>query len=396
MAAAGCLRHRGRVPADGTGEHPAPVLDRLERAAVRARRPEVARRHAAAIHPAERHRRTGAGRTDSSSRAASPAVLAEISRMEGSWAKRIYFNELMKPPGLERRRRAAGVRSGRRRDRFGLRARLVPDLQQPADRRRRRAARLPRGGRIDRVGLRAAPGAVVHPQGWPGGGADCRAECSSQHGHRLRLRGGVAAVEFAARSRSTNRARGRSSRRWRRSAAPSNTAGCCRPCCSAPTCQPSRRAAACWSRRPVGSDFEAARAAAVRQEQLDRGPAARRSSAPPGQSIRPSNTAGCCRRWPRRSDSVERPLELLRSAQGISSNFERAQVLLAVASTQRSPAPAATPISTPPKARRLRTGPGASALVKNERRSPGRYRRVDGFADACRSRNRRQEIRRLR
>ena len=39
-----------------------------------------------------------------------PAVLAEISRIEGSWAKRVYFTELFKSAGTERRRRPAGAR----------------------------------------------------------------------------------------------------------------------------------------------------------------------------------------------------------------------------------------------------------------------------------------------
>ena len=40
-------------------------------------------------------------------------VLAEITLIEGSWAKRIYFTELLKSPGLEAATVRPGARTGR-------------------------------------------------------------------------------------------------------------------------------------------------------------------------------------------------------------------------------------------------------------------------------------------
>ena len=65
-------------------------------------------------------------------------VLAEISLVEGSWGKRVYFSELMKAPGLSAADVQRAFAQAGHRDRLRLRARLVPDRQQPADRRRRR------------------------------------------------------------------------------------------------------------------------------------------------------------------------------------------------------------------------------------------------------------------
>ena len=59
------------------------------------------------------------------------AVLAEISRIEGSWAKRVYFTELFNQPGLSGADHPAGAGAGRARSRFGLRARVAAHRQQP-------------------------------------------------------------------------------------------------------------------------------------------------------------------------------------------------------------------------------------------------------------------------
>ena len=56
----------------------------------------------------------------------------EISRIEGSWAKRVYFNELLKQPGLSGADDPAGAGAGRTRNRFRLRAGVAADRQQPA------------------------------------------------------------------------------------------------------------------------------------------------------------------------------------------------------------------------------------------------------------------------
>ena len=85
------------------------------------------------------------------------AVLAEISRIEGSWAKRVYFTELFKQPGLSGADvQQALAQAGREVDSdFELASLLI--AQQPARHRRRRQARVPRGGANDRFRLRAAP-----------------------------------------------------------------------------------------------------------------------------------------------------------------------------------------------------------------------------------------------
>ena len=40
-------------------------------------------------------------------------VLAEITLIEGSWAKRVYFTELLKSPGLDAATVRPGARTGR-------------------------------------------------------------------------------------------------------------------------------------------------------------------------------------------------------------------------------------------------------------------------------------------
>ena len=62
---------------------------------------------------------------------APPACFAEIALIEGSWAKRVYFTELLKIAALDPRDVAAGARAGRPRNRLGLRAGVAAD--RPAD-----------------------------------------------------------------------------------------------------------------------------------------------------------------------------------------------------------------------------------------------------------------------
>ena len=72
-------------------------------AALRARRPQVARDgrcRASSGRPASARRR---GSSVSTRPRESQGVLAEIALVEGSWAKRMYFSELLKMPGLDRR-----------------------------------------------------------------------------------------------------------------------------------------------------------------------------------------------------------------------------------------------------------------------------------------------------
>ena len=80
-------------------------------------------------------RRPGARRPDLQGTAAPPGVLAEISLIEGSWAKRVYFSELFKMPLDPATVRQALVQAGREIDSdFELASLLIDERGQAARR----------------------------------------------------------------------------------------------------------------------------------------------------------------------------------------------------------------------------------------------------------------------
>ena len=126
-------------------QHRAALLGRLDRAARSSRRAANGCEDAAAVHPPDRDRRTRPRRADPEVERAA-GVLAEISLIEGSWAKRVYFTELFKTAALDARppssRRSA--RPAREIDSdFELASLLIgaPTSSRPTTRRGRRTSR---------------------------------------------------------------------------------------------------------------------------------------------------------------------------------------------------------------------------------------------------------------
>ena len=248
------------------------------------------------------------------------------------------LHRAVQPAGIERRRHPAGAGAGRARSRFGLRARVVADRQQPArsrdDARRRAYLEAARSIGSD-FELRRVLSSIV--KAGPMTPAIAASVLDTSGVDRVGLRAGLAArrVRRPSAARRTRRARP-SSRRSPASPARSSTAGCSRRCCSAPT-SPSRRGRQPSSRgAAIESDFEAANVpAAVREDQrrrrggaravlprggVDRlGVRARPRAAGALAAVGRRPTRPCSRSCVRR-----RPMD---------SSFERAQVLLAVAGT---------------------------------------------------------------
>ena len=121
-------------------------------------------------------------------------VLAEISRIEGSYGKRIYFTELMKAATLDAAMRARVLtQAGREIDSDFELATLLIERPRPARDRRRDATGVPRRRTQHRLRLRAAPCAVGGAEDRNGAPAVLARPARYQHCDRLRLRGGVAA-----------------------------------------------------------------------------------------------------------------------------------------------------------------------------------------------------------
>ena len=139
---------------------------------------------------------------------------------------------------------------------------------------------------------------------------------------------------------------------------------------------PEARTAACSSPRPQSARTSRRERSCSSSSRpiRSRDRFARRSSAPSGQSVQLSSAERSCSSWRGgRICRTNRRSSLLRSAQGVSSNFERAQVLLAVASTQPlSRAGRDAYIDAAEKLGDFEQGRVLSALVKNERRTPAR------------------------
>ena len=299
------------------------------------------------------------------------AVLAEISRIEGSWAKRVYFTELFNQPGLSGAHYRAGAGAGRARSRFGLRARVAADLQQPDRHRRCRQAHVPRGRADDWFGLRAAPRAVVDCQGRTDDAGHRRVGPRHQRVDRLGLRAGLAArrVRRPSAARRTRR-RGllqgaRRSLQFVR-AQPGAQSGPAANRSPEPV-----RVAALESGAAIESDFEAA---SFLTEFVKISGVEGAARAPFFRAVASIDSAfergRVLQALSRRSDvSDQTVLEILRSAQSINSNFERAQVLLALAGTHPLTREAREIyIDAADNLGDFEQGRVLSALVKNERR----------------------------
>jgi hypothetical protein len=260
-------------------------------------------------------------------------VLAEVSRIEGSWAKHVYLKELMKVPGLS----AADVQrvfnqAGTEIDSdFELASFLISSSRQITDDATRRAYL--DAAKIDRLRLRAAARVVVPSAGRPGAVAARGRTPRNQHVHRFGFRGGltprpVRPPAADRRDRAAPILQGARDRRQFVRARPG-------PADAAPADRPLARvrASALESAGAVESDFEAANVLLqFVKAARSKAHSAPRSSAQPERSTPPSNAAVYCKRLPGGRTVDETVLELVRSTKGISSNFERSQVLLTVAS----------------------------------------------------------------
>ena len=140
-------------------------------------------------------RRTGAGRAYPEGQGPT-GVLAEISLIEGSWAKRVYFSELLNSGSLDAPDARAQVvtQAGREIDSdFELASLLIGSADRFSARRRHAAGVLRRGPQ-HRLRLRDASrpvgGAQARSRSAP---RSCAESPRREHGDRLRLRGSVAA-----------------------------------------------------------------------------------------------------------------------------------------------------------------------------------------------------------
>jgi beta-lactamase regulating signal transducer with metallopeptidase domain len=303
------------------------------------------------------------------------AVLAEISRVEGSWAKRLYFTELFKQPGLNASAiQQALSQAGREIDSdYELASLLIASNRLVAEDSTRRvyleAARTIRSDFEQRrvlssalkTGVMSAPTAAAVLDASTSIDSDYeQASLLIEFARQQPLEGPVRAPFFkslATVGSDFERRRVLSSV-LQRSDLSSDS-----------------RIAALEAVALVGSDFDAVTVLQQFLKQFGIEGAERAPFFRAVDSIQSAFERGrVLQVLARRTDLSEATvLEILRSSRGISGNFERAQVLLAVASTQQlSREGRDAYIDAADKLGDYEQGRVLSALVRNERRPPAR------------------------
>jgi bla regulator protein blaR1 len=299
-------------------------------------------------------------------------VLAEISRIEGSWAKHVYFKELMKTPGLtaadvQRVFNQAGVEID---SDFELASFLISSSRQITDDATRRAyldaaKSIGSDFELRRVLSSVLQGGVV-PSPLAAGLLETSTSIDSDFEEASLL------VQFARQQPIDPTVRAPFFKALATVGSSFEHARVLQTLLQRTDLSPEARAGALESAAAVGSDFETAN---VLLQFVKAGPIDGTLRAPFFRAAGTIDSAfergRVLQAVAKRSDlSDETVLELLRSAQGISSNFERSQVLLAIASSHALNREARDAyIDAAEKLGDFEQGRVLSALVKNERRS---------------------------
>ena len=302
-------------------------------------------------------------------------VLAEVSRIEGSWAKHVYLKELMKVPGLS----AADVQrafnqAGTEIDSdFELASFLIASSRQITDDATRRAY-LDAAKSIDsdfelrRVLSSVLQGGAV-PSPLAAGLLDTSTSIDSDFEEASLL------VQFARQQPIDATVRAPFFKALATVGSSFEHARVLQALLQRTDLSPEVRAGALESAGAVGSDFEAAN---VLLQFVKAGPIEGTIRAPffraAGTITSAFERSRVLQAVAKRTDlSDETVLELVRSAKGISSNFERSQVLLTVASNHSLTRDARDAyIDASEGLGDFEQGRVLSALVKNERRAPSR------------------------
>jgi hypothetical protein len=302
-------------------------------------------------------------------------VLAEISLVEGSWGKRVYFSELMKSPGLSAADvRRAFAQAGTEIDSdYELASFLIASKRLVADDGVRRAyldaARsIGSDYELRRVLAAILKGGVV-PVPIAAGVLDVSTSIDSDYEEASLL------VQFATQQPLDTTALRPFFKALETVGSAYERSRVLKTVLQRTDLSAEARTAAMESASSIASDFEKGGILLqfVKNNSIE-GP----NRAPFFRAAGSINSAyergRVLQAVAKRSDlSDESILELLRSAQGVSANFERAQVLLAVASTQPlSRAGRDAYIDAAEKLGDFEQGRVLSALVRNERRTPAR------------------------
>jgi len=302
-------------------------------------------------------------------------VLAEVSRIEGSWAKHVYLKELMKVPGLS----AADVQrvfnqAGTEIDSdFELASFLISSSRQITDDATRRAyldAAKSIGSNFE---LRRVLSALLQggpvPSPLAAGLLETSTSIDSDFEEASLL------VQFARQQPIDATVRAPFFKALATVGSSFEHARVLQTLLQRTDLSPEVRASALESAGAVESDFEAAN---VLLQFVKAGPIEGTIRAPFFRAAGTINSAfersRVLQAVARRTDlSDETVLELVRSTKGISSNFERSQVLLTVASNHSLTRDARDAyIDASENLGDFEQGRVLSALVKNERRAPSR------------------------
>ena len=301
-------------------------------------------------------------------------VLAEVSRIEGSWSKRIYLTELVKlglsGPDVQRVFTLAGAEID---SDFELASFLISSNKLIADDGARRAYLAAAGSIGSDFELHRVLSSLI--KGGPVAAPIAAGLLETSTSIDSDFEEASLLVELARQQTIDATMRGPFFKALATVGSSFEHSRVLQTVLQRTDLSPEARAAALESAASIESDFEAATTLLqyLKYNSIE-GP----SRAPFFRAVASINSdfehSRVLQAVARRSDlSDGSVLELLKSSQGISSNFERAQVLLAVASTHvltREGRDAY--IDASDKLGDFEQGRVLSALVKNERRSPGR------------------------
>jgi beta-lactamase regulating signal transducer with metallopeptidase domain len=301
-------------------------------------------------------------------------VLAEISRIEGSWAKHVYFKELMKAPGLSAAdaQRVFTQAGAEIESDFELASFLISSSRQITDDATRRAyleaaKSIQSDFELRRVLSSVLQGGAV-PSPLAAGLLETSTSIDSDFEEASLL------VQFARQQPIDATVRAPFFKALATVGSSFEHSRVLQTLLQRTDLSPEARAGALESAAAVGSNFETAN---VLLQFVKSGPIEGPLRAPFFRAAGTIDSAfergRVLQALAKRSDvSDETILELLRSAQGVSSNFERSQVLLAVASSHTLTREARDVyIDASEKLGDYEQGRVLSALVRNERRGSG-------------------------
>jgi hypothetical protein len=302
-------------------------------------------------------------------------VLAEISRVEGSWAKRLYFNELMKSPGLSAADvQRAFAQAGTQIDSdYELGSFLIANNRLVADDGTRRAYLEAARSIGSDFELRKVLSSILKtgtvPPAIAAGMLDVSTTIESDFEEASLL------TQFVAQQPLDGAVRTPFFKALATVGSAFEHAKVLKALLQRTDLPPEARSAVLESTASIRSDFDKG---AVLQQFVRTNSIEGTVRVPFFRAVGSINSAfergKILQQVAKRSDlSDESTLELLRSAEGVTSGHERAQVLLAVAATQPlSRAGRDAYIDAAEKLGDFEQGRVLSALVKNERRTPAR------------------------